>query len=93
MAEGAVERNLQVIGEAANHLPPEEISAHPEIPWSQIRGFRNILVHRYFGVDVATVRDVIDTRLPPLRDAVRSHADLPERRENTRPQSTRSKSS
>lgn len=75
MAEDAVERNLQIIGEAANHLPPEIISAHPEIPWPQIRGFRNILVHRYFGVDVATVRDVIDTHLPPLRDALRGHAD------------------
>jgi len=75
MAEDAVERNLQVIGEAANHLPPEVTVAHPEIPWPQIRGFRNILVHRYFGVDVATVRDVIDTHLPPLRDALRSHSD------------------
>lgn len=66
MAEDAVERNLQIIGEATNHLPLEFTDAHPEIAWPQIRGFRNILVHQYFGVDVATVRDVIHTHLPLL---------------------------
>ena len=73
MAEDAVERNLQIIGEAAKHLPAELTDAHPEIAWAQIRGFRNILVHRYFGVDVATVRDVIQTHLPPLAEALRRH--------------------
>lgn len=73
MAEDAVERNLQIIGEAASHLPAEITDAHPEIPWPQIRGFRNILVHQYFGVDVATVRDVIETHLPPLAEALRGH--------------------
>jgi len=73
MAEDAVERNLQIIGEAANHLPAELTDAHPEIAWPQIRGFRNILVHQYFGIDVATVRDVIETHLPPLAEALRGH--------------------
>lgn len=40
MAEDAVERNLQIIGEAVVHLPPEITDAHPEIAWPQIRGFR-----------------------------------------------------
>lgn len=71
MAEDAVERNLQIIGEAANHLPEEFTAARPEIAWPQIRGFRNILVHQYFGVDTATVRDVVLTHLPPLADAMR----------------------
>lgn len=70
MAEDAIERNLQIIGEAANHLPPEVTDSHPEIPWPQIRGFRNILVHQYFGVDVDTVRDVVQTHLPPLAAAL-----------------------
>ncbi|MBX3193882.1 MAG: DUF86 domain-containing protein [Microbacteriaceae bacterium] len=73
MAEDAVERNLQIIGEATNHLPEEITGAHPEIAWPQIRGFRNILVHQYFGVDVATVRDVVETHLPPLAEALRGH--------------------
>lgn len=71
MAEDAIERNLQIVGEAAVHLPADIIDAHPEIPWPQIRGFRNILVHQYFGVDVETVRDVIESHLPPLAAALR----------------------
>jgi uncharacterized protein with HEPN domain len=46
MAEDAIERNLQIIGEAANHLPAEITDAHSEIAWPQIRGFRDILVHQ-----------------------------------------------
>lgn len=72
MAEDAIER-LQVIGEAANALPADITDAHPEIPWPQIRGFRNILVHEYFGLDVATVREVIDTHLPQLSAALQQH--------------------
>lgn len=81
MAEDAVERNLQIIGEAAKHLPAELTDAHPEIAWPQIRGFRgfrNILVHQYFGVDVATVREVVETYLPPLAAALRGVVSKPE---------------
>lgn len=75
MAEDAVERNLQIIGEAANHLPVEVTEAHPEVAWPQIRGFRNILVRQYFGVDIDTVSDVIETHLPVLGAALRSHVE------------------
>ncbi|MEL7975829.1 HepT-like ribonuclease domain-containing protein [Isoptericola sp. F-RaC21] len=73
MAEDAIERNLQIIGEAANHLPAEVTDSHPEIAWPQIRGFRNVLVHQYFGVEVDVVREVVGTYLPPLAVALRSH--------------------
>jgi uncharacterized protein with HEPN domain len=72
MAQDAIERNLQIIGEAAKHLPTEITDAHPEIGWPQIRGFRNVLVHQYFGVDLETVRDVIQTHLPNLEAALRA---------------------
>ncbi|WP_062203474.1 HepT-like ribonuclease domain-containing protein [Demequina salsinemoris] len=75
MAEDAIERNLQIIGEAASHLTAEVVAAHPEIAWPQIRGFRNILVHQYFGVDIAVIRDVVENYLPPLADAVRQHVE------------------
>lgn len=67
MAEDAIERNLQIIGEAATHLPVEIIADHPEVPWPQIRGFRNILVHQYFGVDL----DLVDNHLPVLEESLR----------------------
>ncbi len=41
------ERRLEIIGEAASHVSPEFRSAHPEIPWRQIIGQRNILIHDY----------------------------------------------
>lgn len=69
MAEDAIERNLQIIGEAVNRLPTEITGAHPEIAWPQIRGFRNILVHEYFGVDA----DVVETHLSQLAEALRDH--------------------
>lgn len=71
MAEDAIERNLQIIGEAANHLPAE-------IAWPQIRGFRNILVHHYFGVDADIVHEVVERYLPPLAEALRQHVAVRE---------------
>lgn len=73
MAGDAIERNLQIIGEAAKHLSPEITTAHPEIAWPEIRGFRNILVHQYFGVDVEVVREVVEIHLPPLAEALQQH--------------------
>ena len=72
MVEDAIERNLLIIGEAVTHLSPEFIEAHPDIAWSQIRGLRNILVHEYFGVDMATIRDVVTNYLPPLAEYLRN---------------------
>lgn len=71
MAEDAIERNLQIIGEAAKSLPKEVTAVHPQIPWAPIRGFRTILVHQYFGVDPEIVREVIEAHLPVLADALR----------------------
>lgn len=70
MAADAVQRNLQMIGEAVNHLPPELTAQYPNIAWPQIRGFRNILVHEYFGVDTEIVKDVIATHLSLLSEAL-----------------------
>jgi uncharacterized protein with HEPN domain len=73
MAKDAIERNLQIVGEAVNHLPHEITELYPEIPWPQIRGFRNILVHQYFGVDVSVVQDVVEMHLPLLAEVLRRH--------------------
>lgn len=73
MATDAVERNLQIIGEAVAHLPTTVTDAHPEISWPAIRGMRNILVHEYFGVDRAIVQDVITNHLGPLATALSHH--------------------
>jgi uncharacterized protein with HEPN domain len=64
-------RNLQTLSEAAQNLPePLQVSC-TGIPWREIRGFRNILVHNYLGdIDPATVAAVVDTHLQPLEDCI-----------------------
>lgn len=67
----AVLRNLQTLSEATRHLPEEYIRNYPQIPWKNISGFRNILVHDYLGkIDAETILTIVHTHLPPLRQAV-----------------------
>jgi uncharacterized protein with HEPN domain len=66
-------RNLQTLSEATQQLPEELKAAYPDIPWREIRGFRNILAHNYLGdIDPSTVSAVIEQHLPALELSVRS---------------------
>lgn len=67
----AVYRNLEVIGEAARHIPPDIEARHPAVPWSRMRGMRDVLIHEYFGVDLETVWQTIHSNLPQLLDVLR----------------------
>lgn len=60
----AVIRNFEIIGEAANRLPEEFKDSFPEIDWHRIRGFRNRIVHAYFGIDYSIVWTIKETFLP-----------------------------
>lgn len=60
----AVIRNIEVIGEAAKNLPEEIKEHHPEVPWSQIIGTRNKVVHQYFGVDLDIIWHTLQEELP-----------------------------
>lgn len=63
-------RHLQIIGEATRAIPEEVRAMAPEVPWHQIAGMRNILVHGYFEVDTDLVWDTATRDLPALRPAV-----------------------
>jgi len=66
-------RNLQTLSEATQMLPDHLKQQFPTIPWREISGFRNILVHNYLGdIDSLTVQSVIDRHLPPLIDCVQA---------------------
>jgi len=72
MIQDAVIRNFEVIGEATKGLTDTIRNRHPEIPWKQIAGMRDFLIHVYFGVKLETVWKTIETDLPPLKKAVES---------------------
>ena len=59
----AVVRNFEIIGEAANNLPKDFLTEYPPIDWSGLIGFRNKLIHGYFGVDYKIVWYIIDVEL------------------------------
>ena len=66
----AVTRNLQVIGEAAGHIPKRIKEKHPSIDWRGMAGMRNILVHEYFGVRLEIIWKTVRKRLPELRKQI-----------------------
>lgn len=66
-------RNLQTLSEATQLLPAEKKAAWEQIPWRQISGFRNILVHNYLGnIDPLTIVGVIENQLQPLEECIRA---------------------
>jgi uncharacterized protein with HEPN domain len=62
----AVIRNFEIIGEATHLLPEEIKERYPEIDWHHIRGFRNRIVHDYFGVDINIIWKIIHDQIPRL---------------------------
>jgi len=67
MVVGAVLHNLTIIGEAASHVPADIVAQHPDIRLRPIRAMRNVLAHRYFGVDLDLVWERVASDLPALR--------------------------
>jgi len=67
----AVIRNFGIIGEAANHIPEDVRNHHPELPWPQIRGLRNLVIHEYFGISSEILWETASRDLPPLTEALR----------------------
>ncbi len=64
----AVVRNFEIIGEAANRIDPDYRTRNPEVEWKRIRGFRNRIVHDYFGIDYEIVWTIIENNLSDLID-------------------------
>lgn len=68
MLQRAIERQLEILGEAARRLSPDFCQAHPSIDWTGIIGLRNILAHRYDQIRCDRIWDVLETELPSLLD-------------------------
>lgn len=70
LVQDAVVRNLQVMAESSRRLADDIKKAYPDIPWKEISGFRNILVHDYLGVDLDAIWSVVEQDLPKLEQAL-----------------------
>jgi len=66
----AVVRNFEIIGEAANRVPEDFKTDHPEIEWRRIIGFRNRIIHEYFDIDYEIVWKIKDENIPALADFI-----------------------
>ena len=66
----AVVRNFEIIGEAANRVSEDFKSSHPEIEWRRMIGFRNRIIHEYFGIDYEMVWKIKENNLAELNDFI-----------------------
>ena len=62
----AVVRNLEVIGEAAKHVPATLRDRYPDVEWTKIAGLRDMIAHAYFGLDEEILWDIVQNRVPQL---------------------------
>jgi len=67
MIQDAVIRNLEIIGEATKKISSDFRNQHPEIPWQQMAGLRDVLIHDYLYVDLEEIWLIIEHHLPELK--------------------------
>ncbi len=67
LAQDGVIRQLEIIGEATKNLSREFREKHTDIPWKDMAGMRDKLIHQYFGVDIAAVWDTLKQDIPDLK--------------------------
>lgn len=67
--QDAVIRRFEIIGEATKHIPRSIREKYPDVPWKDISGMRNKVIHEYFGVNLRKVWETVKTDIPSLKSA------------------------
>lgn len=75
MRTSATIREFEIIGEAVGKLSAETKALNPDLPWQDIKDFRNLLIHEYFGIDMQIIWNVIGNELPVLLNGVQQILD------------------
>lgn len=85
--QDAVVRNIEIIGEAANRIQNASsgfVASHAELPWAEMRGMRNKMIHEYFDVDWQVIWTTVKEDLPRLKQQIDllliAHSQMPEDR-------------
>lgn len=68
LVQDAVIRNFEVIGEAVKNVPKRVRQNHPQVEWGEAAGFRDVLIHNYFGIDVESIWDTICNNIPLFKE-------------------------
>lgn len=70
LRQSAIIRQLEIIGEAVKNLPEALRKKYPKIPWKEIAGFRDVLSHAYFGVNLERIWNIIEIDLSNLKKEI-----------------------
>ena len=70
MAQDAVIRNFEIIGEATKRVSDTLREKHPELPWRRVAGFRDVLIHQYDRVDLDEVWNIVEREVPDLKSKI-----------------------
>ena len=70
LTQDGVIRNFEIIGEAVKRISDETLGETPQIPWSRISRFRDVLIHGYMNIELTEVWNVIEDHIPALKQAV-----------------------
>lgn len=68
--QDAVVRNIEIIGEAVKNLSDDFRNRYPDVPWKNIAGMRDKLIHHYFGVNIDIIWDIVEIELPKLEKQI-----------------------
>ena len=69
--QDAVIRRLEIIGEAVKKIPDQVRKRYPKVPWRQLAGLRDVVIHEYFGVSASLIYRTVTLELVELKDSIK----------------------